>query len=165
MKHIHDKVCIESECNEPYWSKGYCRYHYYSSYWNPKNKDRIRDTQKRHYWANLDKYRAKGRADHKRKKWTLNYRYSEYKNSAKDHKREFCLTKDDFSDLWQNPCYYCGGEIKTIGLDRINNEIGYTRENVVPCCIRCNKMKKNINYEDFIMLCRTISLKPIPFAR
>ena len=36
------------------------------------------------------------------------------------------------------------------GLDRINNEVGYTRQNVVPCCIICNRAKNSMPFKDFI---------------
>ncbi len=35
------------------------------------------------------------------------------------------------------------------GLDRIDSTKGHTKENVVPCCTRCNYMKSNMTLEDF----------------
>lgn len=160
-----NKECSVELCDRRSYARGYCQKHYYLLYFRPKNIIKIRKQQKDCYYRNIEKSREKGRNNQEKRKGRLSYKFSEYKKSAKDHNREFLLTKDDFNDLWGKPCYYCNAEIETIGLDRINNEIGYTRINVVPCCIRCNKMKKNINYEDFIRLCKTISLKPIPFAR
>lgn len=58
-------------------------------------------------------------------------------------------------------CHYCGDEIKwwphrapkgnghPYNLDRKNNEMGYTIENCVVCCPRCNKMKHNLSYKEF----------------
>jgi hypothetical protein len=42
------------------------------------------------------------------------------------------------------PCHYCGGMLLDetgCGLDRRNNSIGYTIENVLPCCGVCNQIR------------------------
>jgi hypothetical protein len=40
-------------------------------------------------------------------------------------------------------CYYCNGDLNEmgIGLDRLDNTIGYLKNNVVPCCDKCNRLK------------------------
>ena len=65
-------------------------------------------------------------------------------------KRGFTLTKDEFLSFWQKPCHYCGSNISTIGLDRINNDKGYELSNVVSCCDRCNRMKLTMTVNDFM---------------
>lgn len=47
---------------------------------------------------------------------------------------------DEYSILIKNNCYYCKSLLPEagIGLDRINNTIGYTINNVIPCCANCN---------------------------
>lgn len=95
--------------------------------------------------------------------------YEDYKHQAKVRNYTFELTQDQFKSLTSSNCFYC----KTIpkaekmsfsknlkvrehskylynGIDRKNNNIGYIYENCVPCCKRCNFMKKNQSYEDFI---------------
>ena len=62
---------------------------------------------------------------------------------AKRYNRNFELTLEDFEELWQAPCVYCGGGIETIGLDRADSARGYTRDNVVTCCFDCNSLKSN----------------------
>ena len=39
-----------------------------------------------------------------------------------------------------NECVYCGGT-ENLGLDRIDNNKGHTKENVLPCCRPCNTMR------------------------
>ena len=75
-------------------------------------------------------------------------RYQFYRYSAKRRNFEFKLTIEEFKKFWQKPCYYCGDEIKTIGLDRIDSNKGYLLNNIVPCCWKCNKFKGN--RKDFI---------------
>ena len=36
------------------------------------------------------------------------------------------------------------------GVDRKDNNLGYTIDNCVPCCHRCNSMKSNLSYQNFI---------------
>jgi hypothetical protein len=59
--------------------------------------------------------------------------------------------------LFKKECYYCGEKnyacindyiddkckSKFCGIDRMDNNIGYTIDNCVPCCIICNMMKGN----------------------
>jgi len=44
-------------------------------------------------------------------------------------------------------CQYCGGRTLRMSLDRIDNSKAHTKENVVPCCIRCNYMRGSMPYE------------------
>lgn len=79
------------------------------------------------------------------------------------------LNYEDFIKIITNSnCHYCNKELKfskytrdensnymsrAYQLDRKNNNLGYTKENVVPCCWKCNRIKSNIyTYEDFIKL-------------
>ena len=72
---------------------------------------------------------------------TLNGRFATYKAGAKKRSLAFGLTKDQFAAFWQLPCNYCGQEIATIGIDRVDSSLGYVVGNCVPCCIVCNKIK------------------------
>ena len=83
-------------------------------------------------------------------------RYWDYKTAAKSRGLVFNLSKEEFLTFWQKPCVYCNGEIPTIGLDREDNTGGYLLDNVVSCCIICNKMKMALPYEVFIEHCKKI---------
>ena len=54
-------------------------------------------------------------------------------------------------------CFYCNDNVK-IGIDRVDSSKGYTIDNVVPCCSKCNWMKGVLSKEDFINQCKKISL-------
>ena len=81
----------------------------------------------------------------------------------------FNLSKKLFTELTSSPCHYCGAEPsqvayennKTVegkkhssylynGLDRVDNNIGYTKNNVVPCCKIHNEWKRAMPYKDFV---------------
>lgn len=62
--------------------------------------------------------------------------------------------------LIQQPCHYCGclpaqsiragRQIFTYnGIDRRDNEVGYTVSNSLPCCGVCNRMKHAMGYDLF----------------
>jgi len=87
------------------------------------------------------------------------------------------LTFEQFLDLCQKPCVYCGdapyntmsspnrARVKHSftynGLDRIDNSKGHDYENCVPACWRCNEMKKSKHQDDFLELIETIMLQQI----
>jgi len=68
-------------------------------------------------------------------------RLNAYRGSAKARGKNFSLTMLDIDNHWQESCSYCGDEITTIGLDRVDTERGYEPDNIVSCCKRCNEMK------------------------
>jgi len=90
--------------------------------------------------------------------------YYHYKRHAITRKLIFELDREYFKELSQQNCYYCGTEPANVqrskynngdymynGIDRVNNSLGYTKENTVPCCSICNHAKNNLNQEDFIL--------------
>lgn len=77
-------------------------------------------------------------------------RYHTYKQNAKRRNIDFCLTKEQFYNLTQQPCYYCNDLLDYNGIDRIDSNQGYLIENCVPCCQYCNKMKLNYSLDFWI---------------
>jgi hypothetical protein len=82
-----------------------------------------------------------------------------YKNRALKKNLIFELSEKLFNELTQSNCYLCGlSNINDIGIDRKNNDIGYTIENSFPCCSYCNYMKKCHDYNDFLFLIKKITI-------
>ncbi len=81
---------------------------------------------------------------------TLGKKFITYKHGAKVRGHAFNLTKDEFSSFWQVPCTYCGSEVATIGIDRIDSSIGYSIDNCVSCCAMCNTMKLNHSLDEWL---------------
>ena len=61
----------------------------------------------------------------------------------------YFLTLNDIVDLCSQPCHYCGKE-RCLGIDRVDNSKSYTRDNCVPCCGCCNKMKMDLELSFFL---------------
>lgn len=92
----------------------------------------------------------------------FNELYSTYRCVAKGNNREFSLSKKEFRKLTSSNCYYCditpsqevnrkhtNGVYVYNGIDRVDNEKGYTTANCVSCCKRCNYSKRNYSKEEF----------------
>lgn len=95
----------------------------------------------------------------------FNDKYLEYRRRGEKTKG-FSLTREEFRTLIGQDCYYCGARPAQVhrapldkpwadplvynGLDRYDTSRGYSADNVVACCGRCNRMKNNMSYDEFI---------------
>lgn len=94
---------------------------------------------------------------------SLNVLFGQYQNAAKRRGLSFELNLSQFSLLTQKICYYCGappqqtirrrrahGHYIYNGIDRLDNSFGYALSNCVPCCGACNRMKLDVDHDDFL---------------
>lgn len=85
------------------------------------------------------------------------------KGGASRRKLQWDFSIDDYVAIAARPCFYCGENqhevlpykswqqsMKINGLDRVDNSLGYTKENVVACCGHCNWAKKDLTQEEFL---------------
>jgi hypothetical protein len=105
--------------------------------------------------------------------------YGIYKINADKQGRDFSLTLEEFINLVTKNCHYCDSSpkdfngylskngsqkrrdkkykdstillanIKINGIDRKDNNLGYVLENCLPCCVVCNRAKKDMTFEEF----------------
>lgn len=87
--------------------------------------------------------------------------YTDYRKSAIKRGLQFDITKNELIEYIHKPCHYCGksnvgcrkvgkyNQLYCNGIDRLDNNIGYIKDNCVPCCKNCNRMKNNMSIEDF----------------
>ncbi len=77
-----------------------------------------------------------------------------YKRNAKIGKQvdEWRLTRKEFENIVKKPCFYCGlFDVNLLsGVDRRDNQLGYTVENSVPCCRWCNWGKNSRTIKEFV---------------
>ena len=80
--------------------------------------------------------------------------FSRYKYRAKEKNIYFDITIEYFKQiLLDNDCYLCGKANSSShqnGIDRFDNNIGYTVENCRVCCANCNYLKKNYSHDELI---------------
>ena len=85
-----------------------------------------------------------------------------YRWNAKARSLPFDLAMDEALALMSGHCRYCGrppqrlfkrkgtpGELLCNGIDRLDNTLGYTKENCVPCCRECNMAKGTKTLDEF----------------
>lgn len=93
----------------------------------------------------------------------VNIIYNHYRRGAQERSLPFELTKEQVRVLIEQDCHYCGqkpvvrytaqgcaGEYAWNGIDRVDNQKGYTIENCVPCCKQCNFAKRDCTLDDFV---------------
>jgi len=91
--------------------------------------------------------------------------FKEYiNNAARRDKGIFKLTFEEFSTLVNGACYYCAHKVEgeVNGIDRINNDEGYTPTNCVSCCEKCNLMKSFYHPSFFLKKCAIITSGSMP---
>lgn len=101
----------------------------------------------------------------------LNAIYFSYKKSAQERGLFFDIDKELFKKITKQNCHYCGCEPNQIksdkerfrygywihnGIDRLDDNIGYIPENIVPCCKKCNYAKQGMNEQEFLELIKKI---------
>lgn len=91
--------------------------------------------------------------------WTLVSQFHQYLKSAKKRKIEWSLSKEDCELFYNKECHYCSSTYPALGIDRVDNTKGYTIDNCVPCCKKCNWMKRDMTKEEFIYQIRQIYKK------
>ena len=87
----------------------------------------------------------------------------QYKTSATSRGLVWELSSQEFDSTVTKDCYYCGkppsntatssvsnGAFQYNGIDRKDNNQGYTPQNVVPCCWVCNWMKRYLSETEFL---------------
>lgn len=80
-------------------------------------------------------------------------RFVRGRGNALRRKKEFTLTFEEYSALIANPCAYCDKSIageSGLGLDRLDNQLGYVQGNCAPCCSSCNRRRaKSMAADEF----------------
>ena len=89
--------------------------------------------------------------------------WRDYTSNAQSRGLSWRLSRKTFDVLTSSKCFYCHRLPATTrrarrktdddfvynGIDRTNNNLGYTMQNTVPCCAVCNRAKKDMSFLDF----------------
>jgi 5-methylcytosine-specific restriction endonuclease McrA len=82
-----------------------------------------------------------------------NVKFKSYEQYKSETDKQFELTSDEYYALRNGKCAYCDRpttDVHCNGIDRIDNNVGYVKENCVTCCHDCNMMKLISTSQDFI---------------
>lgn len=91
-----------------------------------------------------EEQKQKKKAYHKARNSWPSVRFNHLKCDAQRRNLLCTLTLDEYKSLIEpNACTYCEFPLNETGasLDRIDNSKGYTHDNVVACCWKCNSAR------------------------
>lgn len=106
--------------------------------------------------ATVARYRTTHRGKETNRRTAERYRkrpdglVKKYKMQAK--MRDLCWELDDkcAEALVVQNCNYCNFLPNPVnGIDRKDNSLGYTKDNSVPCCHKCNRAKMDMKYDEW----------------
>lgn len=97
--------------------------------------------------------------------------YRQYKKKAEIKNIGFELNLKEFQIITSTNCYYCNSPPSNCskkrndlyyynGIDRVDNSLGYLKNNIVPCCIKCNTYKGSITLEMIYKILEFLNVKP-----
>jgi hypothetical protein len=135
---LHKTTCTKEGCSNKHCARGLCSRHF----------EQLRRSEGYH-------------AKHTRKPAT---RFTDCKRYAKSRGLEWAISFEDYCHLLNYKCTYCGGPLPEtkVGLDRIDNNKGYSLDNVVPCCYYCNHLRSDaFTHEEFLEFSKTDLFKKI----
>jgi hypothetical protein len=99
-----------------------------------------------------------------------------YKSGAKIRNFAWEITYEQFVKVATGNCFFCNAPpkvwdcvsnapsvrkdcpninpadylIKFNGIDRLNSKLGYVMDNIVSCCVHCNRAKSDMTYNEFV---------------
>lgn len=111
----------------------------------------------------LESYRTRCNASYKKRASTLFY---SLKSRCKKSGLPVSITKNDIIrqyEIQNGKCYYTGnllswvsGNENIMSVDRKNNNLGYTPDNIALCSWQINKLKTNYSEQEFVQKCKEI---------
>ena len=113
-----------------------------------RNEKKVREQQKQYYINNKEKIKLKSKEYTAKNSINPQYIFKVYRRSAEKRGFEFNISLDFLTDIIKKPCIYCN-KIESMGIDRINNDVGYVESNCAPCCTKCNRMKLDYTLDEF----------------
>lgn len=134
FKAKHGKFGVRSECKACSSSK-------YAIWQKTKGREKALANNKKFYESHKD---------------TMKYKWSRFKSNAKQRNKMNKVTFEMFAELWNQPCHYCGDEVFSAGIDRVDSSAGYVKGNIVRCCEKCNRAKSNMTVDEFISHCQKV---------
>lgn len=168
------KLCSIKDCNNKFLARDFCSKHLarFYKHGNPNylaynTTCSVLDCNKKHVGKGFcSRHFAKYRRE---VGYTTSYerkpkaRYTSSKRYANNKGLVWELTFEEYINLISKNCTYCEGPLSSrVGLDRLDNDLGYNISNVVPCCKYCNSIRSDkFTYEEFLEFSKTDLFKRI----
>lgn len=150
------QTCEAPGCNRNKHSKKYCETHY-QKVRRTGTLDQIRYTeawkekQRQSHLSKLGKMNPE-KGLHSKGAYAVNV-VNDVRYKARKRGKAWELNNEEAFSIITGECKYCGFKPdwpkQRIGIDRLDNNKGYTIENSVPCCFTCNSAKGTKSLEEF----------------
>ncbi len=135
---------------ETYRNSYSCRQHYNNCKRAISEGDKLKKNSKQREFRKNN--REKSAEYNKTRRVLPSVRFSTLGTNAIKRGLEVRLSIQEFTELVEQNCTYCGTAPYGVGcwLDRKDNELGYNKDNCVPCCGRCNVTRQDFySFEEF----------------
>lgn len=107
---------------------------------------------------NPEKFQAKLKQNNEKLKYNPKSAYSHLKVQSRKRQKTLELTFEQFERIVFEPCFYCGSKTERLnGIDRWQNNEGYSLNNSIPCCWKCNRAKNTDEPEQYIEHCKQVA--------
>lgn len=159
MKNLTSKICIackETKSIEEFYLRNK-ETKYRESFCKRCSKDRVaiknksrrqllkqKDPEK--YDQYLKNETTRSRTRRQDADFRANIIVSDSRRGDKTKGRSNDLTVEFVQKLIDDGCSYCFDSHNRMTIDRIDNSLGHTQDNVVPACVRCNYTRGNMPY-------------------
>lgn len=151
MDLIEINSCSHENCNGIIFNKTHslCRKHYRIRFEYHQRREKYKEYRKTKFGKDIVtrwNKSSKGKTCVNKYQKTISARYNFMKSRSRKNNKECDITKEEYTRLLSIPCTYCSGPLAEmgVGLDRIDNSIGYMKSNVVSCCRNCNVIRSNL---------------------
>jgi hypothetical protein len=143
-------ICKTRGCEMKHFALGFCRKHHARFKRNGTDVS-LYDMESNKDEAPLDITKDVGKG---RRGFLYINIINDIKYKALQRGKSWELSHKDAFALIRNECLYCGftpdWPANRVGIDRVDNLIGYTIDNCVSCCFTCNSAKGDKSLEQFI---------------
>ncbi len=143
-------ICKTEGCGGKHFGLGYCRKHH--ARFKRNGTDISKYDMTRQDEVSIDTVKDTGLG--RRGLLYVNI-INDIKFKARKRGKEWDLSHAQAFKLITASCEYCGFKPNwpesRVGIDRVENDIGYKIENCVPCCFTCNSAKGDKTLEEFIL--------------
>lgn len=99
-----------------------------------------------------DRDSARQRASRKKKEDADRWICVESRSADRKRGRANDISRPFIKELIKEGCCYCGETSLRMTLDRIDNSQGHIKTNVVPACVRCNLLRRDMPYAAWLIL-------------
>lgn len=135
------KKCVKCKTTtSAVWHRGPLCKRCYAKRWRTANKESVACSNQK--WRDANRERELARHKSPKARFNNASRYADRRGKTWD------IAFEIYAKLISRPCHYCNNELGSmagygVGLDRIDNSVGYLTGNVLPCCKICNSIRND----------------------